>query len=265
VLIGALLPIALIFFGVNIVTVLLVGLGQAHFIHCYIYQYRAKRMDIDFFFKLGFGLSSAGLACYYLGDDVMILAAIIFIIHQFFDDLFLYKKKADYYDYVQLVLVASSCLGVSLFEQNLWVQQASMMMITVAFIVGLLAHRWIILCTLTIPFGLALFYVLLDYQTKDWLIPLGTIIISHYLRWMIHVYQTRPQQGKWAFLTESLILNVLFVLYALTTVLGAHGEYLSMALQALFSLQAFVIWTMGHIASTMRPSIIGREKPTNEA
>jgi len=248
----------LMIFGVDVMTVLLVGLGQAHFIHCYIYQYRAKLMDIDFLFKLGLGLSSAGLACYYLGDDVMIPAAIIFIIHQFFDDLYLYHKQADKYDYTQLVLVASSCLAVSLFEQEPWAQQISIMMITVAFIVGLMAQRRVILYTLTIPFGIALFYVLWDYQPKDWLIPLGTIIISHYLRWMIHVYQTRPQQGEWSFLTESLILNVLFLLYAFATVLGAHGEYLSTALQALFSLQAFVIWTMAHIASTIRPRIINR-------
>jgi len=258
VLVGALLPLTLIFFGVNMVTVLLVGLGQAHFIHCYIYQYRAKHMNADFFLKLGLGLSSAGLACYYLGDDVMIPAAIIFIIHQFFDDLYLYHKQADKYDYAQLVLVALSCLAVSLFAQIPWAQQASMMMITAALIVGLMTHRRIILYTLTIPFGIALFYVLWDYQPKGWLIPLGTIIISHYLRWMIHVYQTRPREGKWAFLTESSILNVLFLLYAFATVVGAHGEYLSTALQGLFSLQAFVIWTMAHIASTIRPSIINR-------
>jgi uncharacterized membrane protein len=255
---GSLLPLLLTFSGVHVVMLLLVGLGQAHFIHCYIYQYRAKKMDVDFFFKLLFGLLGAGIACLYLGDDVMIPAILIFILHQFFDDLYLYKRSANVWDYAQLSLVLMACFSLSTFGLEAWGKQLAAVLMAIGIVIGLLAEQRSTLITLSLPFGIPLYYVLMDYQAKDWLIPAGIIIVSHYLRWLVYVYQTRVQGQKWVFLTEALILNSICLLYAIATVFGGHSDYLTMLLQGLFSTQAFVIWTMAHIASTVRPRWIGR-------
>ncbi len=252
-LIGALLPLLLMFFGVNIVTVLLVGLGQAHFVHCYVYQYRAGKMDADFFAKWVFGLTSAGAACFYLGDDVMIPAALVFILHQFFDDMYLYRKSTSRTDYIQLGLVLMACATIAVFEEHTIARQIAAAAMLLSFGIGLIAKERHIFWTLSLPFGVPLLYVLWNYQQGDWLIPLGIIIVSHYLRWLIYVYQSRNDAQKPMFFTEALILNAMFVLYAVATVSGQYNEMLSMALQGLFSLQAFVIWTMAHIASTIRP------------
>ncbi len=257
---GSLFPLLLAFVGVNLMTLLLVGLGQAHFIHCYIYQYRAHKMDADFWLKLVLGLSAAAVACFYLGDDVMIPAILIFILHQFFDDLYLYKRQAGMYDYIQLGLVLCACFCLSTFGVETWARQLAALLMGMGLLVGLFAKQRNTLLTLTIPFGLPLFYVVLDYQAEDWLIPAGIIIVSHYLRWTMYIYQTRTKAQQWVFLTESLILNSIFMLYAAATVLGGHSENLSMVLQGLFSIQAFVIWTMGHIASTIRPRLLGLVK-----
>ncbi len=262
-LIGALLPLLLMFFGVHMVTVLLVGLGQAHFIHCYVYQYRAGKMDADFFAKWVFGLTTAGAACFLLGDDVIIPAALIFILHQFFDDMYLYRKSISRTDYAQLGLVLTACATIALFEADTVAHQIAAVAMLLSLGIGLIAKERHIFWTLSIPFGLPLFYVLWNYQQGDWLIPLGIIIMSHYLRWLIHVYQHRSDTQKPVFFTEALILNMMFVLYAVATVSGVYHETLSQLLQGLFSLQAFVIWTMAHIASTMRPRwLSGIKKPS---
>ena len=253
---GSVLPLLLTLASVHHVTLLLVGMGQAHFIHCYIYQYRAHKMDADFWLKLALGLSAAAVACFYLGDAVMIPAILIFILHQFFDDLYLYKQQAGTLDYIQLALVLGACFCLSAFGMEAWARQLAVLLVGAGMLAGLLTRQRHTLLTLTLPFGLPLLYVVWDYQAEDWLIPAGIIIVSHYLRWMIYVYQTQPQTRRNIFFVESLILNSVLMLYAIATLLGGHGEHLSMVLQGLFSTQAFVIWTMGHIASTIRPRLV---------
>jgi hypothetical protein len=257
---GSLLPLLLTCSSVHMVMLLLVGLGQAHFVHCYIYQYRAKKMDIDFWFKLLLGLALSAIACVYLGDHVMIPAILIFILHQFFDDLYLHQKQAGVGDYTQLVLVLLACFFLSVFGLQAWGRQLAVALVGVAILVGLFAKQRHTLITLSLPFGLPLLYVSQNYHAKDWLIPAGIIIVSHYLRWLIYIYQTRAQAQKWAFLTEALMLNSIGLLYAVATVFGGHSEHLNLLLQGLFSTQAFVIWTMGHIASTVRPRLFGAAK-----
>ena len=254
--IGSLLPMFLMFVGVNLITVLLVGLGQAHFIHCYIYQFRAKQVDMDKVMKWIAGLTVAGLGCWWLGDDVMIPAALIFILHQFFDDFYLYRKQTQRLDVVQLGLVLVACLTMSMFGLQPVAQVLAAGLMLLALFVGMIGKQKVVFWTLTIPFALPLFYVLLDYHEKDWLIPLGIIILSHYLRWMMYIYQMQRQERKWGFLTEALILNVIFLLYALATLFANHSEGLNLVLQGLFSIQAFVVWTMAHIASTIRPRLL---------
>ncbi|HID37354.1 MAG TPA: hypothetical protein EYP39_08300 [Ghiorsea sp.] len=258
-LIGSLLPLMLMFFGANMITVLLVGLGQAHFIHCYIYQFRAKQVDMDKVVKWVAGLSLAGVGCWWLGDDVMIPAALVFILHQFSDDFYLYRKQVQRLDVVQLVLVLMACLSLAMFELNTMAQTLAAALMVVALLVGFIGKQKVVFWTLTIPFALPLFYVLQNYQARDWLIPLGIIILSHYLRWMMYVYQTRAQEQKWGFVTEALILNAIFLLYALATMFGGHSEWLNVLLQGLFSIQAFVVWTMAHIFSTIRPRLFTKK------
>ncbi len=255
-LVGSLLPMLLMFFGANVITVLLVGLGQAHFIHCYIYQFRAKQVDVDKVIKWIVGLTLAGMGCWWLGDDVMIPAALIFILHQFFDDFYLYRQKVQCLDIVQLALVLGACFSLAAFELNFFTQILAAGLMVLAIVAGFVGKPKVVFWTLTIPFSIPLFYVLLDYQERDWLIPLGIIILSHYLRWVMYIYQTRTVEHKWSFVTEAMILNAIFLLYALAMLFGGGSEGLNMLLQGLFSIQAFVVWTMAHIASTIRPRLV---------